>query len=204
MSEGHLFIIAAPSGAGKTSLVKALTSDMDDIFTSVSHTTRPIRPGEEDGKDYHFVDAKSFLNMRDSSEFLEYAEVFGNYYGTSKRRIKEQLSNKIDVILEIDWQGAQQVKQLFPESTSIFILPPSKSALLERLRNRGQDSEEVISRRTLEAISEMSHYHEFDYVIINDQFNTALEELKSIIISKRLLTTTQQARFKPLIDELLE
>lgn len=204
MSDGHLFIIAAPSGAGKTSLVKALTADMDNIFTSVSHTTRPIRPGEIDGKDYHFVDAKTFLSMRDSSEFLEYAEVFGHYYGTSKRRIKEQLSNSIDVILEIDWQGAQQVKKLFPDATSIFIFPPSKAELLARLRNRGQDSEEVISRRTLEAISEMSHYHEFDYLIINDQFSVALEELRSIVITQRLVTPTQMHRLKPLIDELLE
>ncbi|MDH3326128.1 MAG: guanylate kinase [Gammaproteobacteria bacterium] len=204
MSDGHLFIIAAPSGAGKTSLVKALTSGMSDVSVSVSYTTRPIRPGEVDGEDYYFVDAKSFLSMRDRSEFLEYAEVFGHYYGTSKRRIKEQLANKFDVILEIDWQGSQQVKKIFPDSTSIFILPPSKSALLERLRNRGQDSEEVISRRTLEAISEMSHYHEFDYVIINDQFNTALEQLRSIIITQRLTTPVQQCRLRPLIDELLE
>lgn len=204
MSEGHLYIISAPSGAGKTSLVKALTADMDNIFTSVSHTTRPMRPGEIDGKDYHFVDAKTFLSMRDSSEFLEYAEVFGNYYGTSKRRIKEQLSDNKDVILEIDWQGAQQVKELFPEATSIFILPPSKAALLERLRNRGQDSEEVISRRTLEAITEMAHYHEFDYLIINDEFKVALEELRSIIIAQRLRTPAQESRFRPLIDELLE
>jgi len=204
MSDGHLFIIAAPSGAGKTSLVKALTSDMDNVFTSISHTTRPIRPGEVDGKDYYFVDSKTFLSMRDSSDFMEYAEVFGHYYGTSKRRIKEQRSHHIDVILEIDWQGAQQVKKLFPEATSIFILPPSKSALLERLRNRGQDSEEVISRRTLEAISEMSHYHEFDYLIINDQFDVALEELRSIVISQRLITPVQTSRIQPLLDELLE
>ena len=204
MSEGHLYIISAPSGAGKTSLVKALTADMENIFTSVSHTTRPMRPGEIDGKDYYFVDAKTFLAMRDSSEFLEYAEVFGNYYGTSKRRIKEQLSDNMDVILEIDWQGAQQVKELFPEATSIFILPPSKAALLERLRNRGQDSEEVISRRTLEAITEMAHYHEFDYLIINDEFKVALEELRSIIIAQRLRTPAQESRFRPLIDELLE
>jgi len=204
MGNGHLFVIAAPSGAGKTSLVKALTTNMSSVFTSVSHTTRPIRPGEENEKDYYFVDAKTFLNMRDNSEFLEYAEVFGNYYGTSKRRIKEQLSKNIDVILEIDWQGAQQVKQLFPEANSIFILPPSKSALLERLRNRGQDSEEVISRRTLEAITEMSHYHEFDYVIINDQFEIALTELQSIITTQRLSTPVQQKRLQPLIDELLE
>ncbi|MDH5256663.1 MAG: guanylate kinase [Gammaproteobacteria bacterium] len=204
MSDGHLFIIAAPSGAGKTSLVKALTSEMSNVYTSISHTTRPIRPGEEDGKDYYFVDSKTFLDMRDKSEFLEYAEVFGNYYGTSKRRIKEQLASKTDVILEIDWQGAQQVKKLFPDSTSIFILPPSKSALLKRLRNRGQDSEEVISRRTLEAISEMSHYYEFDYLIINDSFEVALEELRSIIITQRLATPVQQARLRPLIDELLE
>ncbi len=204
MNKGHLFIIAAPSGAGKTSLVKALTADMENIFTSVSHTTRPIRPGEEDGKDYHFVDAKTFLAMRDSSEFLEYAEVFGNYYGTSKRTIKERLSDQVDVILEIDWQGAQQVKEIFPEATSIFILPPSKAELLSRLRNRGQDSEEVISRRTLEAISEMSHHHEFDYLIINDQFSIALDELRSIVITQRLVTDVQKSRMKPLIDELLE
>jgi len=203
-TNGYLYVIAAPSGAGKTSLVKGLTTDLDNIFTSVSHTTRPIRPGEEDGKDYHFVDAQTFLKMRDNGEFLEFAEVFGNYYGTSKRTIREQLANHIDVILEIDWQGAQQVKQLFPKSTSIFILPPSKAALLERLHSRGQDSEEVISRRTLEAITEMSHYSEFDYLIVNDVFDTALEELKSIIISERLITPRQKKHFQPLIDELLE
>ncbi len=204
MNEGHLFIISAPSGAGKTSLVKALTTEMDAIFTSVSHTTRPMRPGEVDTKDYYFVDTKTFLSMRDNNEFLEYAEVFGNYYGTSQRCIKSQLGNDTDVILEIDWQGAQQVKKIFPEATSIFILPPSKSELLNRLRNRAQDSEDVISRRTLEAISEMAHYQEFDFLIINDIFATALEELRSIVITQRLVTSVQKSRFKPLIDELLE
>jgi guanylate kinase len=142
--------------------------------------------------------------MRDKRDFLEYAEVFGNHYGTSKQWLSDQLDAGNDVILEIDWQGAQQVRQVFPENTSIFILPPSKEILLERLRSRGQDSEEVISRRTLEAVTEMSHYHEFDFTIINDDFDTAVEEVKSVMISRHVRTAIQQQNQKSLIQELLE
>jgi len=201
---GQLYIISAPSGAGKTSLVKATIQNLSGITTSISHTTRPIRDGEAEGVDYYFVNANTFLSMRDAGDFLEFAEVFGNYYGTSLKRLKKLLNEGSDVILEIDWQGAQQVRKHFPDANSIFILPPSKQTLLERLRNRGQDSEEVISRRTLEAITEMSHYTEFDYLIINDNFDEALSQLQAIIISKRLKTSLQKTKQKALLDDLLE
>jgi len=204
MSRGELFIITAPSGAGKTSIVKSITDSTTNIKKSISFTTRDKRPGEKEAVDYHFVDTKTFLSMRDSGDFLEYAEVFGNHYGTSKKWLNEQLDAGNDVILEIDWQGAQQVRQVFPENTSIFILPPSKEILLDRLRSRGQDSEEVISRRTLEAVTEMSHYHEFDYTVINDDFATAVEEVKAIMISIHVKTPTQQQNQSSLIKELLE
>ena len=203
MANGNLYIVAAPSGAGKTSLVKALVASTNNIFTSISYTTRPMRPGEVDGKDYHFVDKNVFFSMEKNGDFIEYAEVFGNYYGTSSRWLDEQLAEGIDIILEIDWQGAQQVKKLFPNSTGIFILPPSRKTLIERLHNRGQDSEEIIQRRTQEAISEMSHYHEFDYLIINDDFQTALLELKSIINTPRLVMSQQKEKHAALINHLL-
>lgn len=204
MNKGLLFIITAPSGAGKTSIVKAMTESMPRIKKSISFTTRAKRPGEEEGIDYHYVDTRTFLAMRDSGDFLEYAEVFGNHYGTSKKWLNEQLDSGNDVILEIDWQGAQQVRRIFPENTSIFILPPSKQILLERLRSRGQDSEEVISRRTLEAVTEMSHYHEFDYTVINDVFETAVDEVRAIMISQHVRTEIQQQVQNNLIQELLE
>lgn len=204
MKQGQLFIITAPSGAGKTSIVNAIIKSLPQIKKSVSFTTRPKRPGETEGIDYHYVDSKTFLSMRDSGDFLEYAEVFGNHYGTSKKWLIDELNNHHDVILEIDWQGAQQVRKVFPENTSIFILPPSKATLLTRLRERGQDSDEVISRRTLEAVTEMSHYHEFDFTVINDVFETAVDEVKSIIVSRHVRTYVQEINNKDLIKELLE
>ncbi len=204
MKQGQLFIITAPSGAGKTSIVKAVTQRLPDLKKSISFTTRPKRPGETEGVDYHFVDTQEFLRMRDAGEFLEYAEVFGNYYGTSKIWLQAQLDGGHDVILEIDWQGAQQVRQVFPDCTSLFILPPSKETLLQRLRARGQDSEDVISRRTLEAVTEMSHFHEFDYTIINDVLDTAIEETIAVITSQHLKTEVQKANNAELIKELLE
>lgn len=204
MTKGLLFIITAPSGAGKTSIVNVIINSLSHIKKSISFTTRDKRPGEEEGKDYHFIDTSTFLQMRDKGDFLEYAEVFGNHYGTSKSWLNAQLDAGYDVILEIDWQGAQQVRRIYPENTSIFVLPPSKKILLERLRSRGQDSEQVISRRTLEAVTEMSHYDEFDFTVINDDFEIAVNEVKSIMISQHVRTSKQQEVQQALIKELLE
>jgi guanylate kinase len=203
MPSGSLYIISAPSGAGKTSLVKALTELDAGITVSVSHTTREKRPGEVDGVDYHFIDKPAFENMISESAFLESAEVFDHYYGTARSSIETQLADGQDVILEIDWQGAQQVRRLMPGNKSIFILPPSREALRERLTQRGQDNEAIIDRRMRDAISETSHYDEYDYLIINDDFNTALQELHGIFQAHRLLLAPQKHRFEHLIEELL-
>ncbi len=203
MTQATLYIITAPSGAGKTSLVRALLEREDTIRVSVSYTTRPPRPGEQDGVDYHFVDRERFLAMRAAGDFLEHAQVFGNYYGTSKSWLEEQLGQGTDVILEIDWRGAQQVRRLMPEAVGIFILPPSREVLLQRLRNRGQDSEEVIARRSREAVEEIAHYREFDYLIVNDHFDTALAQLRSIVQSQRLRLARQQERLHALLARLL-
>lgn len=200
---GNLFTISAPSGAGKTSLVNALLPTLAGVQVSVSHTTRAKRPGEVDGVNYHFVDMNEFLHMLDHGDFLESAEVFGNRYGTSQSWVKKTLAAGIDVILEIDWQGAQQVRRLLPDTVSVFILPPSRSALLQRLNGRGQDSAVVIQQRMNAAIDEMSHYPEADYVIINDDFQTALSELRSIFVSQRLRLARQQIRYAALLSELL-
>ncbi len=200
---GSLFIISAPSGAGKTSLVKALIESTDGIAVSISHTTRAMRPGEEDGVHYHFVDQARFKSMISNHDFLEHAQVFDNFYGTSKSGVADQQSGGTDVILEIDWQGAQQVRQLIPEALSIFILPPSTAALKERLTGRGQDSDEIINRRLQDAVSDMHHYHEFNYTIINDDFDTALDELRSIFIANRLLTARQQQNREAQLKNLL-
>jgi len=200
---GNLFIVSAPSGAGKTSLLKAITSKHDTVTTSVSTTTRPIRTGEENGKDYHFVSIAEFKNMIRAGEFLEYAEVFGNFYGTSRSRITEQLNTGNDLVLEIDWQGAQQVRKLLPDATSIFILPPSQQALTDRLIGRAQDDESVIKKRMAAAMEEISHYHEFDYLVINDVFEQALEEIELIIKSHRLTQKKQFALHHQLITDLL-
>ena len=177
----NLFIIAAPSGCGKTSLVKALLESLSNLSVSVSHTTRKPRKAEIDGKNYHFVSKERFGEMISNNDFVEFAEVFGNMYGTARSNIKEKLDANIDIILEIDWQGARQVRENMPNSISIFILPPSKNVLLQRLTDRGQDDEETISKRMKNSESEMSHYDEFEYLVINDQFDSALNDLKAII-----------------------
>ena len=177
----NLFIIAAPSGCGKTSLVKALMERSKNLSVSVSYTTRKVRKGEVNGENYHFVSKDTFAEMITNNDFVEYAEVFGNMYGTAISSINEKLNANIDIILEIDWQGARQVRKNMPNTVSIFILPPSKDALLERLKNRGQDDDEIISKRMENAEREMSHYEEFDYIIINEQFDSALSDLMNII-----------------------
>ncbi len=200
---GTLYIVSAPSGAGKTSLVKALLEQDQQICVSVSHTTRDMRPGEVDGKDYNFVEMAEFDAMIGRSEFLEYAEVFTNKYGTSQVWVEQQLEQGQDVILEIDWQGAQQVRRLMPKSVSVFILPPSTEALRERLTGRGQDAEEVINHRMSQAVSEMSHYGAFDYLIINDDFQLALAELQSVFAGQRLTLNRQQRKHQALLTSLL-
>lgn len=202
-SSGTLYIVSAPSGAGKTSLVSALTTQDRQIRVSVSHTTRAMRPGEAHGVNYHFVVHEEFKALIAQGDFLEHAEVFGNYYGTSRSALQETLDQGFDLILEIDWQGAQQVRKLMPEALSIFILPPSQEALRQRLDSRGQDSEEIIAGRMKEAVSEMVHYNEFDYVIVNDDFEDALEDLKSVFRSNRLLLKKQQQRHEALLKQLV-
>ena len=177
----NLFIIAAPSGCGKTSLVKALLESSNNLSVSVSHTTRKPRKAEIDGENYHFVSKERFGEMISNNDFVEHAEVFGNLYGTARSNIKEKLDANIDIILEIDWQGARQVRENMPDSISIFILPPSKNVLLQRLTDRAQDDDETISERMKNSESEMSHYDEFEYLVINDQFDSALSDLKAII-----------------------
>jgi len=202
-SKGTLFTISAPSGAGKTSLVGALLDCCDDIRVSVSHTTRPIRPGETDGVNYHFIDEGKFLGMLERTEFLEHARVFGNLYGTSQTWVQQQLAEGIDVILEIDWQGAEQIKRQMPDSQSIFILPPSRAALEQRLTSRGQDDSEVIALRMSEAVEEMSHYVESDFLVINSDFDLALKEIHAVVISRRLRTQSQLPALSGLLDDLL-
>jgi guanylate kinase len=200
---GTLYVVSAPSGAGKTSLVRALLdSTGDELVLSVSHTTRMPRPGEVDGRDYHFVDAETFRRMIDDGAFLEYARVFDNYYGTARQGIEAQLTQGRDVILEIDWQGARQVRQALPESVGIFILPPSREALRERLRARGQDDEAVIARRMQDAANEMSHYGEYDYLVINEVFSAARDELAAIIRCRRLRLASQTQRHAALLASL--
>jgi guanylate kinase len=200
---GNLFIVAAPSGAGKTSLVNALIAQHEEIKLSVSHTTRQPREGELNGKDYHFVDQEMFAQMRDAGEFLESATVFDNSYGTSAAAVESLLEQGLDVILEIDWQGAQQVRKNFQQAIGIFILPPSKATLEHRLRHRGQDNDEIISRRMRDAENEISHYVEFDYIIVNDDFEQALNSLSSIIVAQRHSLAIQKNSQADLIAELL-
>ncbi|QKE65302.1 guanylate kinase [Aquipseudomonas campi] len=203
VTTGTLYIISAPSGAGKTSLVKALVDSEAQIRVSVSHTTRAMRPGEVDGVNYHFVSREQFTAMLEHSDFLEHAQVFDNLYGTSQKWVEQTLADGYDLILEIDWQGAQQVRRLMPQSKSIFILPPTQEALRHRLTNRGQDSGEIIERRMHEAVSEMSHYVEYDYILINDDFAHALTDLKAIFRANQLLQQVQQQRHAGLLSELL-
>lgn len=203
MNQGTLYLIAAPSGAGKTSLVKALLEKTPNLKVSVSHTTRPPRVGEKDGVNYHFVSKTEFLQMLSDKVFLEHAQVFDNYYGTSLKWLTEQLNTGTDVILEIDWQGAQQVRRLKPDTVSIFILPPSRAALEQRLRYRGKDSEAVIAKRLRGAVEEMSHYIEFDYLVVNDDFDQALKDLQAIIQSQGLKQAAQAIKLEGLLNDLL-
>ena len=210
MPHGSLYLISAPSGAGKTSLVKALLGRADDRYpgkglcVSVSHTTRPMRPGETDGVNYHFVDVAIFQAMVANGDFLEHAEVFGNFYGTSRHWVEERLQDGWDVILEIDWQGAAQIKAQMPQAVGVFILPPSRAALEQRLTQRGQDKPEVIAARMAKAVSEMSHYEQADYLVINDAFDQALGDLQAIFRSNQLRRGVQQQRFGELLKNLLE
>lgn len=203
MAKGTLFIISAPSGAGKTSLVKKLVADETDLVVSVSHTTRNMRPGEQNGVDYHFVDKASFESMVERGAFLEHARVFDNFYGTSQQHVEQLLLDGKDVILEIDWQGARQVRQLITDSQSIFILPPSSAALRQRLEARGQDDKAVIDRRMQDAVNEMSHYAEFDYMVVNDDFEQALQLLRCIIRANRQCQLRQERQLEHLLIELL-
>lgn len=202
-AQGQLYIVSAPSGAGKSSLLNALRGRLQDVVVSVSHTTRAPRFGEVDGVHYHFTTVAQFQHHIAAGNFLEYAQVFDNFYGTSRLTINEQLQAGKDVILEIDWQGAQQVREQADNVCSIFILPPSQEALLKRLRGRGQDSEEVIQRRMRDAQSEMSHYGEYDYVVINDEFEEALVELIAIFRAQRLTQARQQQARGELLASLV-
>ncbi len=200
---GTLYTVSAPSGAGKTSLVNALVADTDNLKVSVSHTTRPIRPGEQEGVNYHFVAEQAFVEMIEHGDFLEHARVFKNYYGTSKTWVEQTLATGVDVILEIDWQGATQVRKLIPGAVGVFILPPSREALLERLQGRGQDAETVIDARMAEARNEISHYVESDYLIVNDEFAKALADFKAVITSERTKLSRQAEKYSSLIASLL-
>ena len=203
-STGTLYTVSAPSGAGKTSLVNALIERCEGLQVSVSHTTRPMRPAEKEGVNYHFVSDNVFVDMLDRAEFLEHAQVFGNLYGTSSVWLEEQLERGLDVILEIDWQGARQVKQLLPETQSIFILPPSRQALQERLSLRGQDDPGVIEGRMNAAVAEMSHYVESDFLVVNKDFDQALDQLQCIVASQRLRTARQQKLLSSMLQNLLK
>lgn len=205
MVQGTLYIVSAPSGAGKSSLIQALlkTQPLYDTQVSISHTTRAKRPGENHAEHYYFVSHDEFRQMIEEDAFLEYAEVFGNYYGTSRKAIEQILSTGVDVFLDIDWQGAQQIRKKMPQSRSIFILPPSKDELDRRLRGRGQDSDEVIAKRMAQAVAEITHYAEYDYLIVNDDFDLALSDLKTIIRAERLRLGRQKMRHDALITKLL-
>jgi guanylate kinase len=202
-STGTLYVFSAPSGAGKTTLVKALLEQTGDIGVSVSHTTRSPRVGEFDGKDYNFVHQNQFKALIDQNAFLEHAQVFDNFYGTSQIWVEQELSAGRDVILEIDWQGAKQIRQQMPNMISVFILPPSREELLKRLTGRGTDEQGIIDRRMQDAVSEMSHYSEFDYLIINDDFAKALQELLAVVLARRQRTTVQSQKQQNLLENLL-
>ncbi len=202
-SRGRLFVIAAASGTGKTSLVKALMAAMPELQFSVSHTTRRPRPNEVDGVDYHFVDEATFRRMIDDGEFLEYARVFDNYYGTARRQVTNALDRGQDLILEIDWQGAQQVRTKMPEVVDVFILPPSRDALEERLRARPKGPDDVIARRLQDSVTELSHWREFRYCVVNDKFGDALEALIAIVKGKGEAQRSDRPEFRTLAAGLL-
>jgi guanylate kinase len=201
--QGILFIVSAPSGAGKTSLLRELVPADPRLVMSVSHATRPIRPGEVDGVHYHFVSVERFLELVGEGAFLEHARVFDNYYGTAEAAVREQLEAGLDVVLEIDWQGARQVRRRFPEAVSVFVAPPSIDALRERLAGRGQDPVEVVERRMSEARSELSHYPEYDYLVVNDDFATALADLRALVAAERLREPRQAARHAAALAAML-
>ncbi|KTD92616.1 MULTISPECIES: guanylate kinase [unclassified Pseudoalteromonas] len=203
-TRGNLFILSAPSGAGKSSLINALLKKHTDMKVSVSHTTRSPRPGEENSVHYHFVTTDEFKALIEKNDFFEWAQVFDNYYGTSKQAIESQLNAGIDVFLDIDWQGAQQVRKIMPSVQTIFILPPSKAELEQRLNNRGQDSAEIIASRMAKAQSETSHFNEYDFVIVNDDFDTALNDIETIVMAQRLTLSVQEVRNKKLLNDLLK
>lgn len=200
---GNLYIVAAPSGGGKTSLVRKLIESLDDIEVSISHTTRPIRPGEKNGIDYFFVEENEFIEMVNSNAFIEHARVFNHLYGTSVAQINKRLEQGIDVVLDIDWQGAEQIRHSFSSAVSVFIVPPSLDALKERLMNRRQDKDEVISSRMVKAQDELSHYPEFDYLIVNDDFEHAASELIAIVIANRLKMERQVNKQSKLLSFLM-
>lgn len=202
MTKGVFYIIVAPSGAGKTSLVKALVETDESLCVSVSHTTRSRRPGEKDGVNYHFVSNDTFITMLSRGDFLESAEVYGNRYGTLQHWVDQQLAGGIDVILEIDWQGAEQVRNLYPKACSIFILPPSLQDLSQRLQGRAQDDEETIDKRMRQAVNEITHVAEADYMVVNDDFETALSDIRAIIRSRRLTVPVQQGKLGDLLSSL--
>ncbi len=204
MAKGELFIVSAPSGAGKTSLVDALISENRRLCVSVSYTTRPKRPKEQDGINYHFIGEARFLSMLEEGDFLESAEVYGHRYGTSKKWVAQQLEEGLSVILEIDWQGAAQVRAQFPQSCYIFIVPPSLEALTNRLRKRAQDDDAIIARRMEEARDVMQHVTDADFLVVNEDFATALEEMRAIIQARGLRVEAQQARLRPLLASLTE
>ncbi|MEQ1667000.1 MAG: guanylate kinase [Sulfuriferula sp.] len=200
--QGNLFILTAPSGAGKTSLVHALLAQDQQVRLSISYTTRAPRPGEENGHDYHFVSLDTFMTMLENGAFLESAEVYGNRYGTSEQWLRDALTTGKDILLEIDWQGAQQVRHLFPEAIGIFIVPPSLAVLQQRLQGRGQDSADVVARRLAAAREDISHVGEFDYVIINDNFDTALADFQAVLRTSRLRTADQLTQHLDLFNSL--
>ena len=201
--KGNLFILSAPSGAGKSTLYKALLKQDEKVRISVSHTTREPREGEEDGREYFFTDPETFLDMIAEDAFFEHAQVFDNYYGTSKTSIFNMLEQGLDVILEIDWQGARQVRQLYSEAIGIFILPPSLQALEERLKGRATDTDDVIQRRMAKAVNEMSHYNEYDFVIVNDDLEDALSQMSSVFMAMRSKTSVIEQKHENLINDLL-